>query len=91
MRPILYVLAALGLGSTLLSLPTGGPVYFSWHICGTCGQVRSARKYQVPLTDLTLWTSVREESTACGRLLREPRYAHEHDWAFGGGSGNGAG
>lgn len=89
MRKLLYVLAAGGLGSMLLSFVTGGPIFVSWRVCGTCGQVRTTREWRVPLTDFTLWTHAREESTTGGRLLREAGYAHEHDWAFGMGGGNG--
>jgi hypothetical protein len=89
MRPILYLLAALGAGATSLSFVSGGPLYVSWHVCGLCGQIRTTREWQVPLTDLTLWTEAREESTPGARLLREAGYAHPHEWAFGGGAGNG--
>jgi len=69
-----------------------GPFRFGYFsVCRECGAVRKTIERQVPLTRLSYWTTHTIEETylssAVGRLGLLG--AHQHDWLFGAGGGNG--
>jgi len=77
---VLYLVAWIG--------PCG---FSSTRVCHTCGLVQHRYEHQLPLVQITYWTSQSTEETQLSPMLRDKNLVvvHDHDWVFGAGGGNG--
>jgi hypothetical protein len=65
--------------------------FSSTRVCHTCGLVQHHYEHQLPLMQVTYWTSQSTAETQLSRMLRGKNLVvdHDHDWVFRAGGGNG--
>ncbi|MCY2953349.1 MAG: hypothetical protein NTU53_15425 [Planctomycetota bacterium] len=84
--------ALLSILAVILILAIIGPFrygYFS--VCSVCGRVQGTSRRELPLICLAYWISHSEEDTLISKTVTSAGLvtAHQHDWVFGHGGGNG--
>jgi hypothetical protein len=83
----ILIAVIVALGSACLVLNSR---FHSTSVCTDCGKFEYTTLWQLPLTDITYWTTTQEEETPLSRALAASGQIkpHEHDWHFAMGGGN---